>query len=189
MESTRAGCQRYLVVLCAVLACEVSCSEPSSSSFPSDATHVTIICFGSMAGAAGDGVYCGVFSLGEASPITRAGSSENSSESGLLALLLRLSAVGGDLNGDGRVDFRDLFLLQRFYQRILLEDPQLASGDLDRNSVIDQRDFFQFMRLWHQVLQSTHGGLRIGDCGVVNKATDFRAPRSTFPSRSGGSER
>ena len=143
-----AGWWATVLFFCAFLLGGVSLSDPYS--FPSDATHVTLVRFGSAAGMVRGSEHLGLSSLGEAVVVLSPRSSSLQTESGLLGVFLRRCLFAGDFNRDNEIDFRDLFLLQQFWYGSSADGAPILSRDLKSKGVIDHSDFYEFLRLWHR---------------------------------------
>ena len=54
--------------------------------------------------------------------------------------------IAGDIDGDGDVDYRDLFILARAYGSSVGQPSYIANADLDCNGKIDYKDLFHLAR-------------------------------------------
>lgn len=153
METAGVRHLRPLVLLfCALILSEASYPQPSTA-FSSNSTHQTLIRFGSLTGGVSSERYSGTIALGQSTIVSSATSSSLRSETGLLAMLLLLSPSDGDINRDGRVDALDLFVLHKWWQRVLPGEGLPAEVDLTPDGEVNHLDLLEFIRLSHQFKQ------------------------------------
>jgi hypothetical protein len=150
MKTVRARNMLPLVFLCcAFLLSGISLADSSSTELPSNANYSTLIRFSSAAGKSQIPSRQSIMIVGEAVVVTQAETATTQTQSGLLAILLFLTAVDGDLNRDRQVNSLDLFLFQKFWQEILQEEIPSVVGDFDRNDIVNHQDLLLFLQYWN----------------------------------------